>query len=52
MASNKYKNQSTTMCKIENWENCALPTSGVDSLKDLSKVSICDPGELYILKRV
>ena len=46
MASNKYKNQSTTMCKIENQLNCVLLTSGVDSLKDSSRFSVCDPGEL------
>ena len=43
MASNKYKNQSTTMCKIENQENCVLLTSGADSLRDLSKDSVCGP---------
>ena len=52
MAYNKYKNQSTTMCKIENQHNCVLLTSGADFLRDSSKDLACGPWEIFILKGV
>ena len=42
MASNRYKNWSTTICKIEKLKNCVLLTSGMDSLKDSSKGLVSD----------
>ena len=47
MASKRYKIEVQQYVKSK-IENCVLLTSGVDSLKDLSKESVCDPRDLWV----